>query len=164
MKNEELLEEIESRGESEDAAVEEEKIRFLIARIRQQSYAFPAQGVREIVTDAPIHRIPFVPPYIRGLIDHRGEPHTVFDLDILFEKQVLDADTYLICDLDGDRIAFLISEIIEIISLPKSGIHALGDGEDQGGFFAGALGMEEEEIPIINIPSLIRKLSDDLRR
>ena len=115
MKNTEILERLAAGGETGQQEENEERtVKFLVFDIRGKKYALHAEDIREIVMDIPVFYIPFVPPYIRGLINRHGEPYTVFDLNVLFEKEKQDSSTYLILNLENDQLAFLISDIREI--------------------------------------------------
>jgi purine-binding chemotaxis protein CheW len=165
MKNTELLERIEAehtRDNEQDAGQTENVIKFLIVQIKERKYAFYAEQIREIVMDVPLYFVPFVPPYIRGFINRHGEPYSVFDLHELFEDEPLDSATFLISNFHNDQVAFLVSSVVEILKLPESQVHLLTSTEDRDTFFLGAIDSKGEEVFILNLTNIIRRLANDL--
>ncbi len=154
---------LESMGESAEADVDATLARFLVARIGQRLFAFPAEAVREIVTDVPIYFVPFVPPYIRGIINRLGEPYTVCDLHALFEKRNLDARAFVISRGEDDAMAFLISEVAEMLKVTRDKVRPLSTKEGELSYFSGMVAAGSGNIPVVAIKSLLDKLAHDLR-
>lgn len=165
MENKELLTQIEaekSKGSAETADHAEKLIKFLIVQIKDKKYAFYADQIKEIVMDAPLYFVPFVPSYIRGFINRHGEPYTAFDLHALFEEELLDSTTFLISNFQNDQIAFLASNVVEILKVPENKLHLLTSTEDQDTFFLGAVSTKGTEIFILNLANIIGRLAHDL--
>lgn len=165
MKNDELLAQIETehgQGTDADAAQIETMVKFLIVQIKNTKYALHAEQIKEIVMDAPLYFVPFVPPYIRGFINRHGEPYTVFDLHALFEDEALDSNTFLISNIQNDQIAFLASNVIEILKVPERQVHLLTASEDRDTFFLGAISAHGEDVFILNLINIIHRLEHDL--
>ena len=165
MNNEELLKYIETRKSdtSQDRAVEaQEVMKFLVVQIGEKKYAFAAEQIKEIVMGTPVYFVPFVPSYIRGFINRYGEPYTVFDLHALFEDECLDAGTFLISNTKHDQIAFLISDVVEIVKIPKKDVFSITSLDEGDSFFSGTINPKDSEVFIINIPSILRRLESNL--
>ena len=163
MNNQELIKKVQDKAQihKQEEIIEEEKIRYLIFRIEDNHYAFPSIQVREINIGSQVFYIPFVPEYIRGLINRHGNPYTVFDLLLLFEGKTLNGEKFLIMNLVNDHVAFLISDVVEILSIPKSKIHNVQT--DQVEYFKSSFTAHEKEVFIIDIESLLERLSHDLQ-
>ncbi len=140
----------------------EPSVKFLVVRVDRTRYALPADQVREIVVGATRHYIPFVPPYIRGLINRHGEPYAVFDLRVRFEKEALEAETFVISGSEGGQLAFLVSDIVEILKVPERRVHAISPDGEASACFAGALTARDEEVLIIHIGNILADLARDL--
>ncbi len=163
MDNRELMERIDAGpAASEAAEAAGERVKFLIVRIEEKHYAFAAEQIKEIVMDTPLYFIPFVPPYVRGVINRHGEPYTVFDLNVLFEKESLEANTFLISNFDDDQIAFLVSDIIEILKVSPEEVHPITSAEDQEAYFSGAVSSRGEDTLVLNMANLLAQLEKDL--
>jgi len=164
MENKDVLDIIESekKGDAKEVAEEENMIKFLIFRIADHKYALYAEDVREIVIDSPLFYVPFVPPYIRGFINRHGEPYTVFDLHVLFEQEKLDSSTYLILNNNQDQVSFIISDVVEITNMGENSIHPITSQDSTEIYFAESIAMDSEQIALVNIPSIMEKLKNDI--
>ncbi|HON77025.1 MAG TPA: chemotaxis protein CheW [Spirochaetota bacterium] len=165
MDNDELIAKLESSsGEGEDTlSVEEEIIhKLLIFQIDDRKYAVYADLVKEIVINHDLYFIPFVPPYITGLINRQGQPYTVFDLKMLFTNERLQASKVMIMKSDSDFIAFMITDVAEISGIPSSGINLVVSSETESTFI-GSCNLRGEEIFIINVQEIYNRLANDLQ-
>jgi purine-binding chemotaxis protein CheW len=55
-------------------------LRMVCFRLHGQLYAVPVDRVAEVVTYRPVTRVPFVPSWVAGIINLRGDVVTVVDL------------------------------------------------------------------------------------
>lgn len=162
-----LLERIErarKSGEDHRDSVSVNINKYMIITINDKKYALFAEEVREIVGNVPIFYIPFTPPYIRGFINRHGEPYTVLDLQVLFQRENLDSSTFLILGREDDQLALLISEVMEIVRLPDSELHRITSVVNDEQYFLGSISPQndKEEIFVLNLDNILRKLETDL--
>jgi purine-binding chemotaxis protein CheW len=166
MDNTELMQQIRGSKSGKDREDEErtvKTVKLLVFHIEEKYYALYAEEVREIVLDVPLFFIPFVPSYVCGLINRHGEPYTVFDLNMLFERKKLESSTYLVLNLEDDQVAFLISDILEIIKVPETDVHQITSKSEHGGFFLGSItSKDDQEVFILNIQTIFQRLESDL--
>ena len=164
MENKELIAKIAAQKEAGGAeqAEREELVKFLIIQIEDTRYAFYAEQIKEIVMDYPLYYVPFVPKYIRGFINRHGEPYTVFDLRMLLDGELLEATTFLISNVGGDQIAFLVSDVVEILKVPNTQVRLLTSTEDRDTFFLGAVSARDTELFILNLENVVGRLAYDL--
>jgi len=164
--NQEILKRIEnSRSDSQnkDEAITIRLEKYMIIRIKDKKYALHADDVREIIGGIPIFFVPFTPSYIRGFINRHGEPYTVIDLTVLFERENLDSTTYLILKKDDDQLAILISDVLEIVKLPETELHKISSSINEDDYFIGSISpQEQEEIFVLNLQNVLKKLEADL--
>lgn len=165
MENEELIKRIEENQiepAEEVQGVEEKMIKFIIFLIDQKRYALYAEDVREIILDYPMFYIPFVPPYVRGFINRHGEPHTVIDLNVLFEQVKLESSTFMVLARNNDQLALVITEICEIVKVPESDVHLIMGDRGEDDFFLGSVSIHDQEIFIANLDSVLERLDRDV--
>ena len=165
MDNDELITKLEHGGNEDDGTqpAEDETIhKLLIFQIDSRRYAVYADLVREIVINHDLYFIPFVPPYITGLINRQGQPYTVFDLKMLFTNEKLRASKVLIMKSETDFIAFLITDVAEISGIPASGINLVVSSETENTFI-GSFNHRDEEIFIVNVQEIYNRLANDLQ-
>ena len=86
---EEILSLIKSSAqEKNESQNTEQKTTWLIFTIGNQAdrknlYAMPAGKVKEILRDATVFPLPFVPTYVNGVLNRYGDPYVVIDPAIL---------------------------------------------------------------------------------
>lgn len=166
LKNEELIKKIESSRGRDTQGQDEITIRilkYMIIRIKDKKYAIHADQVREIIGGSALFYVPFTPPYIRGFINRHGEPYTVIDLTVIFERENLESQTYLILNRDDDQLALIISDVLEIVKLPESELHRVTSKVQEDDYFLGSISPQEgEEIFVLDLENVLKKLGDDL--
>jgi len=96
--------------------------KLIFFRIGEASYALPAEDVQEIMLGLTIHYLPFLPPFVRGLINRLGEPVTVIDLQSLFHGELNQGQAFLILKSHISKMAFLIDEVQDIALVQASQI------------------------------------------
>ena len=161
--NEEIIEKIAEQHEEEKEVVEEKSLTtWLIFSIGSKKYAVRSSDVLEIIRDASVYKLPFMPPYIEGVMNRRGDPFTVIN-----PRQLIgDEDTtppseqiFLILKRDDDQISIHISDILFFTDMAESDLNLI-PGNNEEVFFLGTLGYGGDEIPAMNMNAfelLIRK-------
>ena len=73
--NEDIIEQIGAENTSEEEVVEEKKMTtWLIFSMAKKKYAIRSADVLEIIRDVSVYRLPFMPQYIEGVLNRRGDP------------------------------------------------------------------------------------------
>ena len=101
---------------------------FLVFSIQKKRYAINTSFVKEIMHSAKIHPLPFVPPYIEGVVNCRGTPYTVVNSPVLNGEEdcVIPGDTVLVFNRDDDQLALHISNIELFFEPEENDIRADG--------------------------------------
>lgn len=163
--NEEIIEEIEAKQEVKTTAAEEEKAMttWLIFLISDKKYAVRSSDVVEIISDLSVYKLPFMPEYIEGLLNRRGEPFTVVNPNPIFEQNPNAAppekELYMIFKRDDDQLSLHISDILLFTKIEDSNLKLIPDATEES-FFLGTVDYDGEEIPVLNpnaFEVLIRK-------
>lgn len=161
--NEEIIEQIEEEKAGEQELVEEKvMVTWLVFAIGQKKYAVRSNDVLEIIRDLSVYKLPFMPDYIEGVINRRGDPFTVINPKALIEekdKTPPDVPLFMIFKRDDDQLSIHISDILFFAETEEESMKLI-PGKNEEGFFLGTLGYKEEEIPVLNpnaFEILIRK-------
>lgn len=165
MENEKLIEQITQNQETKNeqgTRADEKTVKFIVFLVDQKKYALYAEEIREIILDYPLFYVPFIPPYVRGFINRHGEPHTVIDLNVLFEQVKLESSTFLVLNREDDQLAFVISEILEIVKLPEDDVHLITEDTGDEGYFLGSITSRDQEIFIVDLEKVLERLERDL--
>lgn len=166
MDNSEILESLD-KEKNESALPEESEerrfVKFLVFLIGKRRLAIEAEKIREIVLDLPVFFIPFVPAYVRGVINRHGEPYTVLDIHVLFEQELLDSSTLLIMSDTSNPAAFLISDVLEIVLIDESKIYPVSDKDDTEEFVQAIIPLQDNsEILVVDSDAVFQRLERDV--
>lgn len=162
--NEEIIEEIESSSEEKTANSEEKEMTtWLIFLISGKKYAVRSSDVVEIISDLTVYKLPFMPKYIEGVLNRRGDPFTVINPNLIINQ---DADAappeksiFMIFKRSDDQLALHISDILLFTKIEDVKLKLIPDATEES-FFLGTVDFEGEEIPVLNpnaFELLIRK-------
>ncbi len=158
-----ILESYETSQQIEE--LDEVVITYLVFRIGKNSYAIESAEVQEILRNNEVFPMPFVPPYIRGVLNSYGDPFAVLDLSVLFGGEAQDSGLFMILK-NKNNISLQVSEIQEFHSSKDVKFQKISDfGEAQ--YFSGAItfagrGVEEITVPILGLTEIIEKIRKDI--
>ena len=171
--NEELVEKIEKAGEQKaqeeglEAAVVKQKVTWLIFSINEKKYAIKSAEVHEILKDLTVYSLPFLPSYVEGLINRRGDPFTVLNPLAVFgdaEAKPPKEPLFLVFNRQDDQLALHISDIHLFYDVEESEVHLMPSGE--GGVYLGTIDYDHEdaheEIPALDCEAFELMLRRDL--
>jgi purine-binding chemotaxis protein CheW len=165
MADTDLISKIAQAAESSQSAAQGNDVRyrkFIVTGILNRRCAIPATMIREIVIDVPIHFVPFVPPYIRGFVNRHGEPYTVVDLGVLFEQEATKERSFLVLNLPDDQLAFLVSDIHEIVKVPESAVFPITEKLEDARFFEGSVRLGSDDVFIVSVEGIRTRMAGDL--
>ncbi len=160
--NEDLINVINTGNTTEEAQEEKATTIWLIFSIAQKRYAMRSSEVLEIIRDVAVYKLPFMPAYIEGVINRRGDPFTVINPLSIFgatDSKPPEEPLFLILKRDDDQLSVHISDILQFTEMPESDLNMIPNNGEEG-FFFGTLPYGNEEVPVINPDAfelLIRK-------
>ena len=161
--NEEIVEQIASEENTHVEVVEEKKLTtWLIFSIAKKKYAVRSGDVLEIIRDVSVYKLPFMPAYIEGVLNRRGDPFTVINPRALIgdeDTKAPEEPLFLILKRDDDQLSIHISDILFFTEMEEGDLSMI-PGNNEEGFFLGTLVYGGDEIPVINTNAfelLIRK-------
>jgi chemotaxis signal transduction protein len=166
MDQQEILSQILEQAGSgpQEPASHEDSCKFVFFRIGAGLYGLPADHVQEIMLDLQIHYLPFLPPYVRGLVNRLGEPVTVVDLECLFHHRRLAGRAFLILKPHISKMAFLIDEVQDILSVPVAEVGKLSATlEGLDGFVQGMLRYRGKDVLVLDDGAVIETVKEATR-
>ncbi|HAP44347.1 MAG: hypothetical protein A2087_12635 [Spirochaetes bacterium GWD1_61_31] len=164
MKSTEIIDALEAvdddgdLGQTQAAATS----RLFVFSVGELLFALPPEVIREIVAGLEVYPLPACPPYVPGLINSHGEPHTVFDLRVLFENERQAVDKFLVLKLDDDSVAFGCSDVNEIVEVKLSEISTFADTEAEGRFCSALFQLDGRQVMILSVSHVLAQLEHDL--
>jgi purine-binding chemotaxis protein CheW len=106
------------------AAVDDEEERaFVTLTVANQLCGIPVLGVRDILGEHKITRIPLAPPEIAGSLNLRGRIVTAIDLRQRLRLPAAPADQprmSVVAEQGGELYALLVDQVAEVMSLKAS--------------------------------------------
>jgi purine-binding chemotaxis protein CheW len=95
---------------------------FSTFTVDQHLYGIDVIRVQEVVRSMPMTPIPLAPPFVRGLINLRGQVTTAIGIRELFEipSAPPEHSINVVCRIDGILLSLQVDEIGDVIEVPKS--------------------------------------------
>ena len=161
--HEQVVGQIEAENEEKSEIVEEKHMTtWLVFSIVGKKYAVRSGDVLEIIRDVAVYKLPFMPSYIEGVLNRRGDPFTVVNPRSLIGEEDStppEEPLFMILKRDDDQLSIHISDILFFTEIEDGELNLI-PGANEEGFFLGTLGYNGEEIPALNpnaFEVLIRK-------
>jgi purine-binding chemotaxis protein CheW len=100
--------------------VEEDQVKMVVLAVGGQRYALHGKDVKEILQGREIHPVPFLPTYIPGLVNVRGEIEAAIDLGRLLGSEKRPHPKGLIAMVQKGRFraAMLVDEVVDVVDIP----------------------------------------------
>ena len=143
---------------SDSIAPEPAGDRLLLVELQGGFYGIDAGAVREIVGFQSATRLPGAPPYVRGVVNLRGQLLTVVDLGQRLTGHPIDSsDGSIVVVTSEERVlGLLVGDVHDVQDVPVRGAEretlARTDGLLTG---VGRLG--DEVVLVVDIPELVRQ-------
>ena len=102
--------------------VEEELVKFVIFRAGGNLYASYGCDVKEILQGREIYPVPFLPEYLPGLINVRGDIESAVDICFFLggKREVQNKVLIMMVKRDGFSSGIIVDNIEDVIDMPLS--------------------------------------------
>jgi purine-binding chemotaxis protein CheW len=123
-------------AEQETVVKQEQSTRagkYLTFALAEEEYGLEILKVREIISMSEITSVPKTPPYVKGVINLRGNVIPVIDLRLKFsmdEAPYTDETCIIVVDVNGVEMGIIVDHVSEVLDI------AAGDIEDAPEFGA----------------------------
>ena len=129
MQNETFID-TQTDTQTEDESTKEYEKEVIIFKLAQKEYAFDIDYVDEIIDMVSSTKVAFTQEYIDGIINIRGQIVATFSL---FEKLniptvITEESKIIICNIEDNRIGFIVDSISDIMGIVKEDIKEEADG------------------------------------
>lgn len=123
-------------------------------------YGVDILSVHEILRFPEMTRLPNTPPFIKGVINLRGNVIPVVDMRIRFgfpEGDITDLTRIIVVETDGKQVGILVDNVYQVVRLPVSSIDPPSDlitgiSED---FISGIGRLKDRLIVLLNMTQII---------
>ena len=130
----EIFEQNESFIDSNDATIQESSVEYamevIVFKLAQKEYAFNVESVDEIIDNVPSTEVAFTDEAINGIINIRGQIVTTVSLfkKLNIQTALSDDSKIIVCNINGNRIGFVVDSVSDILSIREEDIKEEGDG------------------------------------
>ncbi len=103
----------------------EEVVQLVGFVVGEEEFAVPILSIQEIIKPIEWTRVPFVPDYVLGVFNLRGNVLPLIDLRIKFGAPANEIDEntrFIVMKIKGEDVAFVIDRLSSAIRIPKKNI------------------------------------------
>lgn len=147
--------------------IETDSVQYIVVKIGTEQYGIDIQYVDNIVRMQKITRVPKIQPYVKGVINLRGEVVAVMSIRL---KMNLPADEFtnssriIILKPDSQsEIGVLVDEVKEVVTLEQDEIErTFYDVKDEKASYISGIGKHNGElISLLDITSILPEKKDE---
>ncbi|TYQ16104.1 UNVERIFIED_CONTAM: purine-binding chemotaxis protein CheW [Acetivibrio alkalicellulosi] len=135
---------------------------YIIFQLNNDYLGIKLDHVKEIINIDTVFKIPNTPNYIEGLINLRDKVYTLFNLRKFFNLTTIDINLeentskILIVNIHSLSIGLKVDIVNEITIIDESSINPPSESSCYYNYLAGWAQIDDREILILNLPSLIK--------
>lgn len=136
---------------------------FIVVKIGEEQYGLDISYIDNIVRMQNITRVPKVAPYLKGVINLRGEVIPVMSLRIKMDldPDVITKDTrIIIIKLNHESVGLLVDSVKEVVNINMSDIERVSFDarEERSGFVMGIGKQDESLISLLDINAVLAEV------
>ncbi len=139
--------------------------KYLTFALHTESYGLEILKVREIIGYMPVTQVPQSLPYIKGVINLRGQVIPVMDLRLIFgmpEAEVTEKTCIIVVNAqrwDGQekQIGVIVDRVSEVVDIAQEMIESAPDfgGSVDGALILGMAKIESKIVMLLNIERVL---------
>ena len=138
---------------------------YMLFMINNQKYALSSKYITEIIEILPITKVPFLPDYMKGIINLRSTIIPVMDARMRFGMNPIEYNErtcIIIIENDINKIGLIVDAVNEVLTIPSEKImEATSEKEDVKNSFVNGISQINKEIQLIlDCDSLVNIVGD----
>lgn len=123
-------------------------------------YAIPAENVKEILRDATVFPLPFVPPYVNGVLNRYGDPYVVIDSAVLEGKEAQKSLLFIVMN-DESHTCLRITDVKDFFTAAEKDVIHFSEAE-LSEFYDGTLKVDGQDVYVLNVQAIIEKVGKEI--
>ncbi len=135
--------------------------KYIIFESEKIRYAVAASNVKEILINQDVFPLPFVPDWIKGLLNYHGEPCAVVDIHAMISagrnKQTAKTDNYrksIVLKKKFGGIALQVFEVEQIARIADLDVYPYPDPNHDAVYFDSLVRLGDGEIPSLAVTTI----------
>lgn len=138
---------------------------YMVFVINNQKYALSSKYIIEIIEMLPITKVPFLPKYMKGIINLRSTIIPVMDARMRFDMEPIDYNErtcIIIIENNMDKMGLIVDAVNEVINIsPNQSMKMTSNKEEsKQNFIKGVSEINNEIQLILDCDSLIEIVED----
>ena len=87
--------------------------------INDRMYGIDVQQVQEVTSALNMTAVPLAPPFVKGVINLRGQISTAVALKDFFgiSKEIPDTSMHVVCSIGGNLISFIVDRVGDVMAM-----------------------------------------------
>ena len=138
---------------------------YMLFMINNQKYALSSKYITEIIEILPITKVPFLPDYMKGIINLRSTIIPVMDARMRFGMNPIEYSErtcIIIIENNTNKIGLIVDAVNEVLTIPSEKImESTSDKDDIKNNFVNGISQINNEIQLIlDCDSLVNIVGD----
>ena len=138
---------------------------YMVFVINNQKYALSSKYIIEIIEMLPITKVPFLPKYMKGIINLRSTIIPVMDARIRFDMKPIEYNErtcIIIIENKMEKIGLIVDTVNEVIHISPDQSMKMKSNSDDGkqNFIKGVSEINDEVQLILDCDSLMKIVED----
>lgn len=158
----ETIEKNFSEKESDIQETKKELKNWLVFKVGGRLFAIESMCVKEILRKNEVYPVPFVAPYIKGVLNFYGKPFAVMDFGIFLDAGETESSLFMILDNESD-FAIQIDEVVDFYSENDVEEQIFTERAEKS-YFLQVLTIGQESAPVLCVENIIKKVRDDIEK
>ena len=148
------------KSEKTEEKQKEKKSIWLIFTIGEKRFAIPAESVKEILRDATVFPLPFVPPYVDGVLNRYGDPYVVINPATLEGYEATQSLLFIVLN-DESHSCFRITDVKDFFTATEKDVVHFSEAE-LSEFYDGTLNIDGNEVFVLKVQAIIEKVGKEI--
>lgn len=138
---------------------------YMVFIINNQKYALSSKYIIEIIEMLPITKVPFLPNYMKGIINLRSTIIPVMDARMRFDMEPIaynERTCIIIIENDSNKIGLIVDAVNEVINISPTQSMNMSSNNDESkeNFIKGVSEINDEVQLILDCDSLMKIVED----
>ena len=89
--------------------------------VNNELFGIQVHKVQEVTNKPIVFKVPLSPPFVKGLINLRGQIATALGLRVIFANQDIESESEMsvVCKIDGNLISLIVDKIGDVVEVDK---------------------------------------------
>ena len=155
------IKENQENNETQGNSPESKELKTWLAfKLQDGTYAIDSGGVREVLRNNEVFPMPFIPSYIKGVLNFYGKPYAVVDFMMLQNMQKTNTQLFLVLNNSAD-IALQIDDIIDFYTSEDVEEQQILDKSDTE-LFSQTITIGNVIAPVVDVQSISNKVKAEI--